>query len=142
MEGFLVRLCEPAPLGLGIFDTRQKALMFAAALGYYRKKREPLKQRGEGIRVDVFQRDADDTFIEALGVAVRDDLNILRNDRTDERLQIFEEHAYAGLLEMQRLMEVDDTAPLDKLVALTQEAQSATASEIPGVDASVLALMR
>ena len=89
---------------LNIFETKQKALMFAAALGARRGERVRVSARGEGIRIDIFQRAVDDTFIDALAVAVTRDLHVLATDRGEERITIFEESASAGLKEIQRLV--------------------------------------
>ncbi len=121
-----------------IFETKQKALMFAAALGAFRGEREELVSRGEGIRMDIFQRAGDDTFIDALAVAVTNDLKVLASDRVDERITIFEESAAVGLKEMQKLFH-HPTDFLEELLIATQNARLPRKDDFPGLDPDALA---
>ena len=123
---------------LHIFETKQKALMFAAALGARRGDREPLSARGEGIRIDIFQRTVDDTFIDALAVTITGDLHVLAKDRGDERITIFEESASAGLKELQKLVD-RPTDSMEELLRLTQDARLPNREDLPGIDPAALA---
>jgi dnd system-associated protein 4 len=123
-----------------LFETKQKALMFAAALGYHISKREPLGARdaGSAIRFDVFEKNLDDGFVACLGVACARDLGVLGDSRQEELATIFEEYACAGLSELQkRVLGVAD--PLQALLALMNLARHPqTETEIEGLDPSVL----
>lgn len=88
----------------GIFKSKQKVLMFSAALGLKAGERRPLDKRSEPIRYSIFQGALDDTFINALAISVTGDLKILSSDRIDERITIFEEYAHAGLVELHTLL--------------------------------------
>ena len=121
-----------------IFQTKQKALMFAAALGAHRNKREELTTRGEGIRIDIFQRAVDDSVIDALAIAVTNDLHVLADDRVEERITIFEESAAAGLRELQKLFD-RPTDFLEELLGITQTARLPNQDEFPGLDPDALA---
>ena len=123
---------------LKLFETKQKALMFAAALGAHRGEREVLRLRGEGIRIEIFQRAIDDTFIDALAVAVTKDLHVLAGNRTDERITIFEESALAGLKEIQKLVDYP-TDSLEELLGITQSARRPSRGDLPGLDPDALA---
>ncbi len=112
--------------------------MFAAALGARRGDRESLEGRGEGIRVDIFQRAMDDTFIDALAVAVTEDLGVLAKDRGEERITIFEESAKAGLAEMEKVIDRPGDS-VDELLRLTQNARIAIREDLPGLDPEALA---
>ena len=138
-EGLLDKLCDKPPLGLALFESKQKVLMFAAALGCHRQRREKVERRGEAIRIEVFQRSADEGFVDALAVAATGDLHVLGDDRLTERITIFEEYAHGGLIELQRL--ADSGHPLEDLVRVVQEGQFAADTAIPGVDPGVLALL-
>jgi dnd system-associated protein 4 len=46
-----------------LFKSKQKALMFAAAVGWRIKTKTTLEKRGEPIRLSVFQSALDDGFI-------------------------------------------------------------------------------
>ena len=133
-ENFLTTLVSE----LRLFETKQKALMFAAALGAHRGDRGELAIRGQGIRVEIFQRAVDDTFIDTLAVAVTKDLHVLDVDRTDERITIFEESALAGLKEIKKLVD-HPTDSLEELLGITQSARLPSRGDLPGLDPEALA---
>ena len=131
-EGVLEQLVDS-----GLFETKQKALMFAAGLGSQRKKRTPIERRGVAIRYDVFANELDDGYINALAVAEAQDLQLLAQDRSEERIGIFEEYAHTGLVEMgRRLLQPGD--PLDELLRLAYDAAHGSDSEVDGIDPDVL----
>lgn len=121
-----------------VFQTKQKALMFAAALGKFRGNREEIEKRGNGIRFDIFENAIDDGFVNALAVAEVGDLKILSPDKQGERIKIFEEYAHAGLKEIEDVCFKKEGDPLVNLVSLIDEARSSS-EEIEGVDPGVLA---
>ena len=139
LEEVLENLVSSGPTTpIPIFATKEKAMMFAAALGRYRDKRTPLKKKGEGIRYDIFQKAVDDGLIDNMAVATEENLNILSPDKLDERVTIFEEYAHTGLLEMNKLCFEVEGDPLDNLIRLTDEVRGVDEDEIEGVDPSVL----
>src|SRR5262249_51710624 len=77
----------------GVFETKQKGMMFAAAIGFGlhrdRFATTKLDQFGEGIRLEYFRSPDDDAFIDTLAVAVCNDLTIMAPDRQPERIEIF-----------------------------------------------------
>jgi dnd system-associated protein 4 len=89
-----------------VFETKQKGMMFAAAIGYclHRDKvgRADIEQLGEGIRLEYFETPDDVGFIDALAIAERGDLRVVANDRQEERIDLFQRFAYLGLQEMKR----------------------------------------
>lgn len=123
------------------FETKQKALMFAAAVGRHLGRRIPLGQRdaGTAIRFDIFEKAVDDAFLSALAVEEAKHLDALRETREDERGTIFEEFAHGGLVELNRRCFESGADPLDILLDLIAEARSATEpTDLPGMDAAVL----
>ncbi|MFN8626109.1 MAG: DNA phosphorothioation-associated protein 4 [Candidatus Binatia bacterium] len=123
------------------FETKQKALMFAAALGRHLGRRVPLGQRdaGTAIRFDIFEKAVDDGFLSALAVEEAKHLDALRETREDERATIFEEFAHAGLVELNRRCSSPGQTPLDVLLDLIEEARTTTeTTDLPGMDAAVL----
>ncbi len=100
----------------GIFKSKQKLLMFAAALGLKSGERRPMEKRGEPIRYSIFQGALDDTFVSALAIADTGDLKVLSAERLDERIGIFEEYAHAGLVELHTML----SKPGDNLEYLLQ----------------------
>jgi len=141
LEGFLEALTskgagEPFPL----FQTKQKALTFAAAFGLSLGKKTQIDQReaGTAIRHDIFQGEMDDAFLAALAVTETASLNVLADEREEEFGTIFEEYAHTGLLELQRRFETGGDR-LDTLVALMNTARSPSPPpELAGMDAEIL----
>ena len=125
---------RPYPL----FETKQKVLMFAAALGFHRGKRTPLDRKGTAIRFDVFEKQLDDGFFDALAVAHANDLSVLSDERSDERIQIFEEFAHTGLREIIESCFHAQGDPLTHLLTLVDDARAPRQEELAGMDPSVL----
>lgn len=139
LEDVLEKLTSVGPsTPVQIFSTKQKALMYAAALGYFRNERTKLESRGEGIRYDIFQKALDDGFIDALAIAEKTDLEILSEERENERAEIFEEYAYTGLIEMEKVCFEKEGDPLENLIRLADEGRSTEGTEIEGIDTSIL----
>lgn len=130
------RLVEPTGSVERVFDTKQKAMMFAAALGFATGTRRKLERKAAGIRYDVFEGSLDDGFINALAVFETGDLKVLSEARVNERIDIFEEYAHAGVEVISRLCAQEGNG-LDSLIRRTLEAQE-VGSEIPGIDPAVL----
>lgn len=138
-ESLLDRLTEPSSPGAApLFQSKQKALMFAAGLGYSLRDRSPLEKKGTAIRLDVFEKALDDGFIGALAATESKSLQVLGADQEDERAKIFEEYAHRGLAEIQRRCFDTPGDPLSILVGLTEDAASQMEAAVPGIDPSLL----
>jgi dnd system-associated protein 4 len=102
---------------LRLFQTKQKGMMFAAAMGYTINSKKDQHERperyGEGIRLEYFQSPEDDGYINALAVAAHGTLEILADDRTDDRFDLFERYANTGLIELKRRL--DSSRHVDRL---------------------------
>ena len=110
--------------GEGIFRSKQKVLMFAAALGFKKGERRALDKRSEPIRYSIFQGAVDDTFINALAIAETGDLKVLSAERIDDRITIFEEYAHLGMIELHTLL----SRPGDDLEYILQTVMESTVS--------------
>jgi dnd system-associated protein 4 len=100
LEDDLERLVTADPQGKHpLFETKQKALMFAAALARWRgTDRARVDRKGTAVRYDIFERALDDGYIDALAISVSEgDLKILSPEKEDDRIAVFEEYAQAGL---------------------------------------------
>jgi dnd system-associated protein 4 len=121
----------------GIFETKQKGMMFAGALGEYLggpKENSESDRPGEGIRMEYFERARDDAFIDAMAVARRGDLHILAADSAEERIEIFERNAAIGLAEMKRVCYDGGDRPLEGILGLIDRVLNAPPTLLPGLE--------
>ncbi|CAM5243561.1 DNA phosphorothioation-associated protein 4 [Streptomyces narbonensis] len=83
----------------GPFRAMVDALMFAAALGRRKDRRENFDKQGEPIRLALMEgRQYGDVLIDMIAAAeITDDPKILADERQNERIRIFEEYANGGL---------------------------------------------
>jgi dnd system-associated protein 4 len=102
----------------GPFQTKQKALMFAAAVGVHFDRREPLDASEESIRWQIFQNNGDEAFIQALGVAETEGLEVLADEEGEAYVGQFEEYANGGLAYLEQHMLNQPVDLLDALVDL------------------------
>jgi dnd system-associated protein 4 len=123
-----------------LFETKQKALMFAAAIGYQAGRRTPgNRDASAAIRFDIFEKALDDAFVYCVGVAETETLQILGEGRADELATMFEEYANTGLAEIQKRV-IGQPNPLDALVDMMLSARNvASEEELEGLDPHVLA---
>ena len=118
-----------------VFDTKQKALMFAAALGAHIEKREAVKSTEEGIRWQIFETQGDNAFIYALAVAETEGLEVLNDaDAGDAYVTIFEEYANAGLIYIDEQILSKPVDPLDALISLLLDIRSREDKVVSGLE--------
>lgn len=125
-----------------IFATRQKAIMFAASLGYAihcDESIETLEGFGEGIPLSVFSRAVDDGFIDALAVTVDGTLQVLTDECGDRRLDIFEHFARLGLERIRKACYEGGKDPLQGILDLIDQYRSSTFQHdaLPGLEVSL-----
>lgn len=120
----------------GIFETKQAALTFAAALGYFRSKRRKLDSAGEGVRWQVFERSQDTAFIFALAITSEKTINVLEPEtgNKDPVAQTFEEYAAGGLDAIGELVASSGGETLDALLLLLAEARRESAERPAGLE--------
>jgi dnd system-associated protein 4 len=118
-EDVLAFLVEEGP-----FETRAAAVAFAAALGYYRGRREPVERGPKDIRWGVFQEERKSFIADLIAAAESDDIAIMRPERGAERRALFAEFANGGLAVLRD--EVMDTPrdPADVILELILAAEN------------------
>lgn len=140
LEEQLEKLVAADPQGEHpLFATKQKAMMFAAALAKWRDlERRPVERKGTAIRYDIFQRDLDDGYLDALAISANDgDLRVLAQERDEDRISVFEEYAQSGLEEMiDRYHRPGD--PLEAMLALIDETRATPSDGLDGIDQEAL----
>lgn len=132
LEVILDRLKED-----GLFVTKQKGMMFAAALGYALLGQEGGMEPdafGEGIRIEYFDRVRDTGFIEALAVAKHEDLHFLAQEHATGRTELFEMYANAGLQKLKTVCYDRRGDPLQGLLELIDRHSMPRKEELPGLD--------
>ena len=117
-----------------LFDTKQAAMMFAAGLGYYLRKRETLGKAGEGVRWQVFERSQDAAFIYALGLDETKAITVLSSEKEEDLVTIFEEYATAGLQHIQEHFIDRPGDVLDNILLALADARRADTGIAPGLE--------
>jgi dnd system-associated protein 4 len=112
------RLVEDGP-----FQTKQKAMMFAAALGHHAGKREAFSSADEPIRWGIFENAGDDPFLAALAVAEAGGLEALSDGGDEDYPTVFEEYANGGLMELEERVLDQPADVLDQLIRLLTAAR-------------------
>ena len=120
----------------GIFETKQKALMFCAAVGVHIDEREPLTAPDSGIRWGTFSSRGDDYFLQALGLYENEGLEILAGEDEDGEtyVQIFEEYANAGLKYIEDRVVNTSTGLFEGLIDLMTEARKSNEKPPSGLE--------
>lgn len=122
----------------GLFSTRAKAMVFAAALGFSRDASDSDWTRGEGIRFELFERAGDEKVFDLLAVAKARDLNVLGDDSGEVRIKTFEAYVAGGLGIFATRIEREHTAR-EAALSLLREAREKDAETSPdGVSAGTL----
>lgn len=112
------------------FPTIKDLLVFSAALGRSHDRRTPLAAAGsDPVRLDTFTRDSSvDYFMFALAISeVPDDPEIVAEERTADRIKIFEEYANGGLDVLQGLLNARPHLSEDDAIASIASEASRTA---------------
>lgn len=126
-ETLLTKLTTEGP-----FATNYDALLFAAALGKQQERRTRFEKTGEKIRYALLANKIfGDTFVDMLSVTEQpDDAEILRDDRLDERILIFEEYANGGLDYLQGELNRRAVTVTDVIAALVTDALSTSSDDV------------
>jgi dnd system-associated protein 4 len=122
-----------------VFETKQKGMMFAAAIGYClhpdKANAVDIEQLGEGIRIEYFDSQDDVGFIDALAVANRKELGVVSHERQEERIELFQKYAYLGLKEMNRACYIEKPEyPLYGILALLDQLDKPEDGHLPGLE--------
>jgi dnd system-associated protein 4 len=102
-----------------VFPSMRDLFVFAAALGKVDERRRPLTRAAKDpIRLDLFRADAGhELLLQSLAVLAHpDDAEILREDRVDERIEIFEEYVNGGLELLQEHLDAGKLKTDDEVI--------------------------
>jgi dnd system-associated protein 4 len=80
-----------------VFESYKDLMIFAACLGFRRKKRMSFEKSSEPINLSIFSGDFDGSVMNALAVAEIEDPLVMGNESEDKKILIFEEYACGGL---------------------------------------------
>jgi dnd system-associated protein 4 len=81
----------------GAFETLKDVLIYSACFGLQKKVREEFKESAEPINLQIFSGDFDKMVINTVAIRDTGDPTIMANERSDDRILIFEEYACGGL---------------------------------------------
>ncbi|WJN61605.1 DNA phosphorothioation-associated protein 4 [Pseudomonas sp. SO81] len=83
----------------GVFATFKDAMVFAAALGFSRKKSVAFDKTSDPIPLSVFRGEYDEAFMNVLALFDHKDSGYLEpeGDKFDAKIKLFEEYACGGL---------------------------------------------
>ncbi|MAL94587.1 MAG: DNA phosphorothioation-associated protein 4 [Haliea sp.] len=83
----------------GIFDSYKDAMVFAAALGFSRKKSVEFEKSSEPIPLSVFRGEYDAALMNILALSEYEDSAYLEfeGEKFDKKIKLFEEYACGGL---------------------------------------------
>lgn len=129
--GVLDKLTAP-----GLFETKQAALMFAAAVGKLSAKPDTIDRYGEGIRWQIFERNQDAGYVYALALAEFGSVQVLaRSDAdSDDPIAIFEGYVAAGLRIIAERVFGRPGDPLDMLLGMIAESRQQEREPAPGLE--------
>ena len=119
-----------------VFETKQKLLVFAAAIGMSDERRVPLENRDVNtIRDDVFVNAGDSYVVRLAGVfdvaGTEGDLAALADDNEASRVKSFEEYANSGLHSLKGMLNQSDS--LSTLVGMIADRLSEEQDELLGI---------
>ncbi|SFD80985.1 DNA phosphorothioation-associated protein 4 [Streptomyces aidingensis] len=126
----------------GPFSAMYEAIMFAAALGKRKGRREPFEKTGEQINLSrVENRPFGDVLLDLLAAAEEpEDAKILADDRLKDRVLIFEEYANWGLNFIQGELNASGGRDLTAVLsALVMEALTAPPDDERDLTTEILA---
>jgi dnd system-associated protein 4 len=87
----------------GIFNKYTNIMVFAAVLGYNRQNKKPIEKQGEPIRLGLFDGIYDEAVMNTIAILeCRGDPLMLSENKTDDKIKIFEEYACGGLEILER----------------------------------------
>jgi dnd system-associated protein 4 len=115
----------------GVFETYRDVMVFGAALGFARNRSESFEQSAEPIAWNVFSGAGHEALVNMIAGVSKGDLNILSDDRFDERLTIFEDYANGGLNALKEVLSRSTTPALDIVLDLIAEMEKPP-QESPG----------
>jgi dnd system-associated protein 4 len=116
-QEFLDELIQNGP-----FREYRDALVFAAAVGWFEKKRQQLGVKGESIRWETAtNRRGTEALANMIAAVESGDPEILADARFDERLTIFEEYANGGLEIIRNLLAAEPRPAVDVILELIQK---------------------
>ncbi|MFF0870144.1 DNA phosphorothioation-associated protein 4 [Nonomuraea sp. NPDC003560] len=120
----------------GPFPNYWQVLVFAAALGWSRGRRDSFDKAGEAIRYGLFNNSATvSATIDSMGVLAHEkDAGIMADDRLPERIKVFEEYANGGLAIIQgELNSGAHVRPMDVILSLCRRGMTHTESMVQDI---------
>lgn len=117
--------------GSPVFETIMDLLIFAAGVGFEKKRRTPVAGSGKAVPVRIFENNNKEGYIFMVALAEKKDPLVLATEHEDETVRIFEEYAAGGLEEIAAWLAENptDISGVQALVSKTQAHLPAGATE-------------
>ncbi|MFD0900198.1 DNA phosphorothioation-associated protein 4 [Actinomadura sediminis] len=120
----------------GPFPAYWHVLVFAAALGWSRGRREPFEKAGEPVRYGLFSNSPTvSALVDSMGVLAHpNDATIMGEGRLQERVTVFEEYANGGLSIIQgELNSGAHVRPMDVILNLCRRGMTHAESRVQDI---------
>lgn len=125
------------------FDSYRDAIIFCAALGWWRKRRVSFSSSDEPIRWETMASlPGAEMLVNMLAVSQTEDPTILLDDRFDDRIVIFEEYANGGLEILRDSIDQSHKLAVDILRDLVEQADIDIHTNIVPIDLTDIELDR
>lgn len=97
-RSLVLNLAQRGP-SASLFSTIKDLLCFASLLGYSRNNKKPLgsELKAPSVEIQQFESTNADDYIYMIAAATYDNIDILREDRTEDIIETFEEYVNGGL---------------------------------------------
>lgn len=96
-EPLVEKLCSSSQNGRRIFPYNKDLMVFAALVGFTKKRTEKVAADGISIILETYASDEKDTFIYLLALVTQKDGVCLKDENLAESVKIFEGYCNAGL---------------------------------------------
>lgn len=128
-EGLLNQLIEQRTP----FSTYRDVMIFSAAVGISHKKKLAFDQTSEPIPWQVMSGTGGETLINLIALVDESNLELLEQDRFEDRLRLFEEYANGGLEIIQQRVATSPGGALDAIRQLVSDQRKQEAAEEPEI---------
>jgi len=134
-EPLVERLTNPKlpETGVAVFSTIMDLLIFAAGVGFSKKRRVTVPSTGKAVPYRIFENNQKEGYIFLIALADSQDGTAIASDNDDEAARIFEEYAAGGMEEISSWLNEapTDISGVQPLLSKIQDLIGSTATTLP-----------